>query len=164
MSDLLPPNATAREKALGQVVQDGFNIAFAIDALWSPDLCPIELLPYLAWALSVDHWDDEWTDTTKRSVVSSAVYVHRYKGTKQAVQKALEALDLGVTISQWFEAALDNRVARIPENTTTEPDMISPTLTRKQRRKQARKCYKEKILLQRKHGVWYPYPFRCAFA
>ena len=68
------------------------------------------------------------------------------------------------TISQWFEAVLDNLVARIPENTTTEPDMISPTLTRKQRRKQARKRYKQNILLHKKNGVWYPYPFRCAFA
>jgi hypothetical protein len=61
------------------------------------------------------------------------------------------------TISQWFKAVLDNRVPRIPE--TAEPDMTSPTLTRKQRRKQARSCYKKNILLQRKHGIWNYYPF-----
>ena len=68
------------------------------------------------------------------------------------------------TISQWFKAVLDNCVPRIPENTTAEPDMTSPTLTRKQRRKQAHKCYNEILLLQRKHGIWNSYPFRCAFA
>jgi hypothetical protein len=68
------------------------------------------------------------------------------------------------TISQWFKAVLDNLVPLTPESTTAEPDMTSPTLTRKQRRKQARKCYKEIILLERKHGIWNSYPFRCAFA
>ena len=68
------------------------------------------------------------------------------------------------TISQWFKAVLDNLVPLTPENTTTEQDTTSPTLTRKQRRKQARKCYKNFFLLQKKHGVWNPHPFRCTFA
>ncbi|MBG8794166.1 phage tail protein I [Salmonella enterica subsp. enterica] len=31
--------------------------------MWNPATCPIRFLPYLAWAFSVDRWDESWTES-----------------------------------------------------------------------------------------------------
>jgi len=100
---LLPPNSTTLELATEASMAIAFDHDVAIDHLWSADDCPIELLPYLAWALSVDTWSTDWPEHVKRQVVASAVYVHRFKGTPAGIKAALNALDLGVTISEWFD-------------------------------------------------------------
>lgn len=100
---LLPPNATPLELALEGSVSTAFDHPVAVDRLWSADNCPIELLPFLAWALSVDTWDADWPERVKRQVIASSVEVHRLKGTAAGIKTALAALDLGVTISEWFE-------------------------------------------------------------
>lgn len=100
---LLPPNSTTLELATEASMAIAFDHDVAIDHLWSADDCPIELLPYLAWALSVDTWNTDWPEHVKRQVVASAVYVHRFKGTPAGIKAALKALDLGVTISEWFD-------------------------------------------------------------
>ena len=100
---LLPPNATLLELATEASMAIAFDHDIDIDLLWSAEKCPIELLPYLAWALSVDTWNADWPEHVKRQVVASSVYVHRFKGTPAGIKAALNALDLGVTISEWFE-------------------------------------------------------------
>lgn len=100
---LLPPNSTELELALEASMAKAFDHPVNIDKLWSAQDCPIELLPYLAWALSVDTWNSDWPEHVKRQVVASSVYVHKFKGTAAALKAALKALDLGVSISEWFE-------------------------------------------------------------
>lgn len=43
------------------------GITVAIRQVWTPEECPVELLPYLAWALSVDQWDKDWPAEKKDS-------------------------------------------------------------------------------------------------
>lgn len=74
-----------------------------IDTLWDPYKCPLELLPFLAWALSVDNWDDDWPEEIKRNVVAAAPEVHRKKGTVYAVEKALDAFDMSYKIVEWWQ-------------------------------------------------------------
>ncbi len=100
---ILPSNASKLEIAFDKTSASRFNHNLARNKLWSAEHCPVELLPFLAWALSVDTWEEDWPEHVKRQVVASAVYVHRYKGTPAGIQAALKALDLGVTISEWFE-------------------------------------------------------------
>lgn len=100
---LLPPNATLLELATEASMAIAFDHDLDIDKLWSAEDCPIDLLPYLAWALSVDTWNADWPEHVKRQVVASSVYVHRFKGTPAGIKAALNALDLGVTISEWFD-------------------------------------------------------------
>ena len=100
---LLPPNSTKLELALEASMAKAFDHPVNIDKLWSAQDCPIELLPYLAWALSVDTWNSDWPEHVKRQVVASSIYVHKFKGTAAALKAALKALDLGVSISEWFE-------------------------------------------------------------
>lgn len=101
---LLPPNATVQERALEATVRRATDQNVPVRYVWSPDACPKDLLPWLAWALSVDVWDPSWPEAVKRDVLRASVGVHRKKGTVGAVRRALEALDLGaITIREWFE-------------------------------------------------------------
>lgn len=71
--------------------------------LWNPDTCPVDILPWLAWALSVDVWVPTWPEATKRAVVRTAVDTARRKGTKKAVTDALNAIGAGVVMTEWFQ-------------------------------------------------------------
>ncbi len=103
MNDLLPPNATKQERDMANATSRISNVPSPLRPLWNPDTCPVDLLPWLAWALSVDVWVPTWTETTKRAVVRTAVDTARRKGTKQAVTDALDAIGAGVVITEWFE-------------------------------------------------------------
>ena len=103
MDSLLPYNSTALEFAAERAIREGLDTDVPIDRLWSAQDCPVDLLPILAWALSVDYWDADWPENIKRQVIAASVFVHKHKGTRAALDKALDALDLGVSISEWFE-------------------------------------------------------------
>lgn len=107
MSDgLLPVNATAAERALALATARVGAVPVPLASLWNPQTCPAEVLPWLAWALSVDDWDPNWSEMTKRAVLAEALPVHMVKGTIGAVRRAVENAGLGaVTIEEWFEYA-----------------------------------------------------------
>lgn len=71
--------------------------------LWNPDRCPLALLPYLAWALSVDRWDQSWTEKTKRSVIKASFFVHKRKGTINAVRRVVEPLGYLIEVLEWWQ-------------------------------------------------------------
>ena len=60
-----------------------------------PDLCPVEVLPFLAWAYSVDEWPEGATEAEKRTIIKASVGIHRRKGTLQAIKDILEAAGYG---------------------------------------------------------------------
>lgn len=102
--DLLPPNASPLERALvgtfGEVLAD---VPVAIDRLWNPATCPAALLPWLAWGLSIDLWDAEWTEATKRAAIADAIAFQRRKGTKASLRTVLDRFDPLIGIVEWFE-------------------------------------------------------------
>lgn len=102
-TDLLPTSATAQERALSNATARIGDINVPIDTLWNPWTCPEALLPWLAWALSVDVWDSSWSETQKRATIAASVQVHRIKGTRGAVRHALDALGYAVSLYEWFE-------------------------------------------------------------
>ncbi len=89
---LLPPNATQQERAIESSIERLGAVNVPIDQLWNAETCPASLLPWLAWAFSVDYWDSEWTEAQKRNTIAQSVEVHRRKGTRGAVEKALAAI------------------------------------------------------------------------
>lgn len=100
MSDLLPPNATAPERAISDaIVRD---VATPIRAVWDADTCPASMLAWLAWAFSVDEWDSTWTDAQKRAYIKRSIEVQKYKGTIGAVKDALAALFYSARVQEWF--------------------------------------------------------------
>lgn len=101
---LLPLSASTLERNVERVTATADALpAETIGDLWNPDECPENLLPWLAWALSVDHWDTTWTENSKRQAIKDSIFVHRKKGTRGAIDRALNALALRVDIKEWFE-------------------------------------------------------------
>jgi len=96
IATLLPPNATTLEKA--QDIAAGARIRAldlsVIRTLKTPETCPAELLPWLAWEYSVDTWTADLTEAQKRAVIQAAPRLHRIKGTPAAVKLALAAIGL----------------------------------------------------------------------
>jgi phage tail P2-like protein len=101
--DLLPPNATPQERALS--LATGRDIAVPVKELWSPQTCPAGILPWLAWALSVDEWDPAWPEQTQRNTIAASIEQHRRKGTIGALRQALQRLGYEVEIDEQTGAA-----------------------------------------------------------
>lgn len=99
--DLLPPNATPLERAISQMMGRIDTLAVPIRDTWNEDICPENLLPWLANAFSVDDWLRGWSEEQQRAVIKSSVTVHRRKGTIGAVKDALAALSINVQIQEW---------------------------------------------------------------
>ena len=99
---LLPPNATAAERALEQAMRSGIDIS-AVGTLWNPATCPAEVLPFLAWGLAISHWDTSWTEAEKRAAVAGALPFHRKKGTRAAVQDVLVRFHPLLTVIEWWQ-------------------------------------------------------------
>lgn len=88
---LLPPNTTPLERALEQTMAT-FEPPADIAKLWNAATCPVDFLPYLAWAVSVDEWDHTWSEERKRAVIAESRAVHQHKGTPSAIRRILIAL------------------------------------------------------------------------
>src|SRR3984893_11254318 len=100
MDHILPPNATVYERTLASQVQRLLDLDIPIRELWNPQTCPESLLPYLAWAMSVDIWDSSWVLPKRRSVVANAFAHHRLKGTLQAIEIYLGLIDTTILKAQ----------------------------------------------------------------
>ncbi len=98
MTSLLPPNATQTEKAVEAATMRIAAIPVVVADIMNPTTCPAALLPWLAWALSVDEWDAAWTQETQRAVIAASVAVHRRKGTLSALRAAIAAAGFGDAI------------------------------------------------------------------
>lgn len=106
MSDqpsLLPPNATSLERALEKATLRLDSLPVPLHDLWNPSTCPASLLPWLAWANSVDQWDAGWTEQERRDVIKASLYVHKRKGTIGALDRALRPLGNLIEVREWFE-------------------------------------------------------------
>ena len=100
---LLPSGSTQLEIAAAQALSQIGNIAVPLRELWDPDACPLELLPYLGWAFSVDRWDENWTEPAKRSAVRAAWFVHKHKGTIGALRRVVEPLGYLIRVTEWWQ-------------------------------------------------------------
>jgi len=104
MSDrLLPAGSSPREVAAAEACAHLQQLPVPLRTLWNPQTCPVPLLPYLAWAWSVDRWDQTWPEETKRAVVASAQFVHRRKGTIAAIRRVVEPLGYLIRITEWWQ-------------------------------------------------------------
>jgi phage tail P2-like protein len=101
---LLPPSAHPHLRSIEEVMEGGkLGMHDPIEMLWDVDNCPEELLPWLAWAFSVDVWDGDAPEAIKRDVIRNSLQVHKNKGTKASVLQALDAIGVPAVIVEWFE-------------------------------------------------------------
>lgn len=88
---LLPQNQTELEASIATATE--FRVSpDAISKLWDAADCPVKFLPWLAWALSVDFWDDTWSEDKKRATIAGSIAWHRKKGTPWAVKQVLASI------------------------------------------------------------------------
>ncbi|EEO27219.1 phage tail protein I [Oxalobacter paraformigenes] len=101
---LLPPNTTKLERALEETAALISDVPVPISRYIDPATCPAGLLPWLAWELSVDWWDENWTEAQKRAAIAASPYVHMKKGTPSAIRQAIKALGYTIKIyTSWQE-------------------------------------------------------------
>ena len=101
---LLPVNATDLERNCEAILARASNLPVEINQIWDPENCPETLLPWLAWALSVDSWDSAWPVSTKRNLIAQSVHIHRTKGTVSAIERVLNTLGITAELTEWFES------------------------------------------------------------
>jgi len=99
---LLPPNASAMEKAIEAAVQEP-ALPVPLRDVWSPQSCPPALLPWLAWGLSIDNWNANWPLSVQRAMVANAIALQRRKGTVEAVRRAVAAFGGSISLREWWQ-------------------------------------------------------------
>lgn len=88
MTSLLPRNTTQLERSIEKVITEYDNPAL-VPEMWNADTCPRNLLPWLAWAMSVDDWETDWSEEKKRHAIKESIEIHEHKGTPSAIYRAL---------------------------------------------------------------------------
>lgn len=100
---LLPLGSSDLEKKASECLREAVSHQITIPELINPDKCPVNLLPYLAWAFSVDRWEDAWSESFKRQTIKQAYYIHKKKGTINAIKRVVESIGHFVELKEWFK-------------------------------------------------------------
>lgn len=101
---ILPPTSTALERALEQTTARGTAIDVDLPRrLWDPFNCPADMLPWLAWGLSMDSWDNRWPEAVRRQRVASAIAIQRRKGTAQSVFDVVDSFGGALVLKEWWQ-------------------------------------------------------------
>ena len=87
--DLLPPNATSLERGLSISTARIGEIPLKMLDIWHLDRCPRDFLPWLAWAMSLVIWQEQWPEGVRRTLLSQAVQMQKGKGTREAIKEAV---------------------------------------------------------------------------
>ncbi|HBT4726461.1 TPA: phage tail protein I [Klebsiella variicola subsp. variicola] len=103
MNSLLPPGSSALERRLAQACSGISDLNVPLRDLWNPWKCPAKFLPYLAWAFSVDRWDEDWTETQKRQAIIDSFWLHQRKGTIAAVRRVIEDMGFSPSLTEWWQ-------------------------------------------------------------
>ncbi len=104
MDSLLPPNSTATERALEYAMGRIEDVPNPVATVRDPAQCPAPLLPWLAWAHSVDEWSEHWTEETKRQVIADSALQHSRRGTVGAIEDAVGIWSGAVSVRVWHES------------------------------------------------------------
>lgn len=100
---LLPANASSLERLAASAFAQIEHTPVPLRLLWSPDDCPVELLPILAWTFSVDRWSENWPERMKREAIKAAYFIHAHKGTLGALRRVVEPLGYLLEVVEWWQ-------------------------------------------------------------
>ncbi|MFC3549454.1 phage tail protein I [Lysobacter cavernae] len=103
MSSLLPRNSVPAERAIEAATARIGDVPTPLRDLWNPDTCPTDMLPWLAWALSIDGWKPYWPEHVKRARIRMALDIQRRKGTAQSVRQVVAAFGGFVQLREWWQ-------------------------------------------------------------
>jgi hypothetical protein len=89
---LLPPNHTAFEEAFDLTGARIDELAVEIPKLVRPWDIPATHLAWLAWGLSVDLWEPEWSEENHRTLAARALPMHARKGTQASIAEHIRIM------------------------------------------------------------------------
>lgn len=104
-NSLMASGSSVLEQRAAAACSSISDLSVPLRDLWNPWKCPVKFLPYLAWAFSVDRWEETWSETEKRQAISDAFWIHQRKGTVAAVRRVIETLGYSMTIQEWWKVA-----------------------------------------------------------
>lgn len=123
---LLPNGASKLEQRAAAILKSAVENPIVIADLINPDKCPVHLLPYLAWAFSVDKWDENWSEEVKRIAIKQSFFIHKHKGTIASVRRVVEPIGYLIELKEWFntqpqgKAGTFSLTIEVPESGLTE--------------------------------------------
>lgn len=99
------------DRAVSERIDVTDDLAFfeRISTLWNYQKCPEVFLPYLAWAVGVEVWDNIKGDTPedvikqKREVIKRWLDIRKLKGTRASIVRAFDAIGLVAELREWWE-------------------------------------------------------------
>ncbi len=104
---LLPPPLAGDERfqALDQLASRISDMDLSPLLVYLVDTVNASALPNLAEQLHIlgEGWQFARDDDERRRLLKRSVELHRYKGTRWAIEQVLETLELSGQISEWFE-------------------------------------------------------------
>lgn len=107
MTSLLPKiMQDTSNLALEKCAYSAFNIDLKPLMIYCFDHVKSDFLPLLAEQMHIlgdEGWNFAATEQEKRDLLKNALLIHRYKGTKYALKKVLETLNIDGDIKEWFE-------------------------------------------------------------
>jgi phage tail P2-like protein len=91
-SRVLYAASTGLERAMADVDAERLIRIYAEAVLdvWDPYRIALRNLPYLAWAMGVNLWDDDWRETTKRTWVARQWEFKSLRGTEAGIRMAMD--------------------------------------------------------------------------
>lgn len=89
---LRPAGSRVPEKALAALGVLVHELDDPVGRMWDPWTCPVEALPFLAWALRAPLWDENWPETRMRAVLAESPELNSVKGTVYAVSRYVEIM------------------------------------------------------------------------
>lgn len=102
-TSLLPPNATRVERAIEVLSRALEDIPSPLRDLVNPETCPSRFLPWLAFTLSVDTWNPNWSDRVKRNLIATSMDLHQRKGSAASVRAVVQAFGGQIALREWWQ-------------------------------------------------------------
>lgn len=106
MNNLAPVN-DINLKVFDQICEERFgSLNLKVLDINDVDKLPADVLPHLAEQYHItgnEGWKFCKNEQEKRTLIKNALKLHKYRGTKYAIIKALEVIDLKADIEEWFE-------------------------------------------------------------
>lgn len=69
----------------------------------SASLVPASQLGHLAWSRGLDYWSESWSESTKRELTRTTPRNLRQRGTRAAIDLALQAFAADLVVEEWWE-------------------------------------------------------------
>ena len=89
---MLPPNHTAFEEAVDLTGAQIDELPVDVAKLVRPWEISVSHLPWLAWGLSVDLWEKEWSEEKHRTLAARSLPMHARKGTQASLAEHIRIM------------------------------------------------------------------------